>query len=76
MDTMDGLKLQALDLMFGKGSRIGLTVHIHPDGDALGSSVALMRYLRGFRGKEVLPATCWSALTIILPGGPECWRLP
>ena len=54
MGTMDGLKLQALDLMFGKGSRIGLTVHIHPDGDALGSSVALMRYLRGFRGKEVL----------------------
>lgn len=37
---------------------ITLTAHTHPDGDALGSTVALCRYLRACRGKDaaiVLP---------------------
>lgn len=47
-------ELERLDAFFAESSRVGLVVHVHPDGDALGSSVALMRYLRDFRKKEVL----------------------
>lgn len=46
-------ELERLDAFLAESSRVGLAVHVHPDGDALGSSVALMRYLRDFRKKEV-----------------------
>lgn len=54
MNTLDKLMLETLDAMLGESSRTGLVVHIHPDGDALGSAVALLRYLRDFRGREAL----------------------
>lgn len=53
MNTVCKTGMKRLDAFFAESSRVGLLVHVHPDGDALGSSVALMRYLRDFRNKEV-----------------------
>lgn len=64
-------ELQRLDAMFAGSSKIGLAVHVHPDGDALGSSAALLRYLRGFRGKQavlLLPDSYPDYLDFILSG--------
>lgn len=54
MDSSYKSELRRLDALFSGSSRIGLAVHVHPDGDALGSAVALSRYLREFRGKETV----------------------
>lgn len=51
---------------------ITLTAHTHPDGDALGSTVALCRYLRACRGKDaaiVLPDPIPDTIRFILPEG-------
>ena len=37
---------QALAELFEKGRRVALTTHVHPDGDGLGSEVALAHLLR------------------------------
>ena len=71
MRTLDKMKLGQLDALFGAASTVGLTVHVHPDGDALGSAVALARYLRGFRGKTVsilLPDSYPANLEFIMEG--------
>lgn len=53
MKTVGKSEFERLDAMFGAASRVGLAVHVHPDGDALGSALALARYLRNFRGAQV-----------------------
>ena len=42
-----------LDRLTGSSSRIIITVHTHPDGDAIGSGVALLEYLKKVKGKDV-----------------------
>ena len=62
-------ELKRLDALLAGSSRVGLAVHVHPDGDALGSSVALVRYLREFRRKEtvlLLPDTYPDCLGFIV----------
>lgn len=54
MKSLTASELQRLDALFGMSSKIGLTVHIHPDGDALGSGVALLRYLRKYRRRDAV----------------------
>ena len=45
--------LDAVRLQVDKGKRFVVLAHKNPDGDALGSSLALYHYLRSL-GKEVL----------------------
>ena len=42
-----------LDALFGTSRRVCVVSHLHPDGDAIGSSTALVSYLRG-RGADAV----------------------
>lgn len=69
MKTAYKSELQHLDALFSGCRKVGLAVHVHPDGDALGSSVALLRYLRRFRNKEavlLLPDSYPNTLDFVL----------
>ncbi len=60
MNTITGEKLAELDRRISEASAVAVSTHAHPDGDAIGSSTALARYLMG-RGKPVriiLPDPC------------------
>ena len=60
------IKINQLDSLVSGSSRVSVTAHIHPDGDALGSGLALVGYLRECRGKDV---------ALIVPDGvPESLR--
>ncbi len=54
MKTLDRTKLSRLDGYFGRGRRVCIATHQHPDGDAVGSAVALAEYLRELRGCEAV----------------------
>lgn len=43
-------KTAALESLLDRGGKACIAVHTHPDGDALGSGIALKRYLRERRG--------------------------
>lgn len=43
----------ALDSCLGRGGSVVIAIHIHPDGDALGSAIALKEYLGVSRGCSV-----------------------
>lgn len=51
--------------------RICIVTHFHPDGDAIGSSTALMHYLMGCRGKEktsvIFPSPTPDNLSFLIP---------
>ena len=47
-------KTAVLDSLISEASCISATVHIHPDGDALGSGLAMVSYLAGCRGKDAM----------------------
>ena len=51
-ETVTKPKTAALDRLFSMASRISIVAHIHPDGDAVGSSTALCSYLAAKRGKK------------------------
>lgn len=53
MESLDKKMTAALDRLFGLSRRICAVTHLHPDGDALGSSTALVAYLRS-RGAEAV----------------------
>ena len=46
-------KIDKLNSLVSASTRICVTAHIHPDGDALGSGLALVGYLRECRRKDV-----------------------
>lgn len=56
---MEDLKVQQAERLISKASNIVITAHKSPDGDAVGSSLALMHYLNQ-RGKSA---------TVLLPDG-------
>ena len=67
-------KIQHLDNLTGKASRITIAVHTHPDGDAIGSATALSSYLTGCRHKDVVlavPDTVPDSLAFIASGAPD-----
>lgn len=47
-------KIALLDTLISEASCISASVHIHPDGDALGSGLALISYLKSCRGKDAV----------------------
>lgn len=55
MKLLSKCKIQRLDSIFDEPGKVCVVVHPHPDGDALGSGIALRNYLMEFRGqgKEV-----------------------
>ena len=61
-----------LDELFGKARRVCAVSHLHPDGDAVGSLVALVAYLRARCSADVLavvPDACPDSLSFLVPGG-------
>ncbi len=52
MDTVTEEKIAELDRRISEASSVVISTHTHPDGDAVGGSAALARYLAG-RGKGV-----------------------
>ena len=61
MTAFEHSRLVLLDEMLSGSTGAAIVVHSHPDGDALGSSLALMRYLRETKG---------SAARVIVPDRP------
>lgn len=63
-------KLNRLDRIFSDASSAVISTHAHPDGDAMGSSLALARYLRsrGLDVRVILPDPCPETLSFIIDG--------
>ena len=71
-DCIDTGSLRRLDDLLERSVRITVASHTHPDGDALGSASALVRYLRECRGKDavaVLSDTPADTVLPIIPAG-------
>ena len=67
---IDSEGIRILDTLLESGRVVTVTAHTHPDGDALGSVSALVRYLRERRGKDavaVLPDSPASTVRFIVP---------
>ena len=63
--------ITALDTLIAGASKISVSVHIHPDGDALGSGLALVSYLSKLRGKDavlLVPDSVPESLAFMLDG--------
>lgn len=73
MDHLDLHTCALLDEWIDAAGTVTLTAHTFPDGDALGSTVALCRYLRDNRGKDamvVLPNPHPEDIAFIAGGTP------
>ena len=73
MDHLDLHTCALLDEWIDAAGTVTLTAHTFPDGDALGSTVALCRYLRDSRGKDamvVLPNPHPDDIAFIAEGTP------
>lgn len=60
--------IEKLDDIFSGASSAVISTHAHPDGDAIGSSLALTRYLlsRGLKAHVILPDPCPETLSFIV----------
>ena len=54
MRAFDNISLSELDRLLGGREPAVVVVHAHPDGDALGSGMAMVHYLRNMRGRQAL----------------------
>ena len=64
------LDIRHLETFFAEAEDVCIAVHTHPDGDALGSGVAMLEYLRRCRGKRatlLLPDPVAQYLRFLLP---------
>ncbi|MCQ2144764.1 MAG: DHH family phosphoesterase [Bacteroidales bacterium] len=73
MDTLDRQSLARLDELFGKATNVAIVTHVHPDGDALGSSFGLQHYLRsrGVASTVIVPDEVPETLYFVLEGADE-----
>ena len=65
-----GSKLESLKSLLGGASVVSVAAHVHPDGDALGSTAAMCSYLRDVLGKDavgVLPEVPPASISFIIP---------
>ncbi len=65
------LEIGRLETLFAGAERVAIAVHTHPDGDALGSGIALLEYFRRCRGAEarlLLPDAAPASLDFLMPG--------
>ncbi len=60
MKNIPSDKIKELDAIFAKARKAIISTHAHPDGDAIGSSTALLKYLRrrGIDARILLPDPC------------------
>jgi len=63
--------IRKLDVLLDGGNTVTVTAHTHPDGDALGSASALVRYLREKRGKDAVAVLSDTPAATVLPLIPE-----
>lgn len=54
MQALSAQKISTLNSLIDKADTISIVTHTHPDGDALGSGLAVKLYLEQLRGKKVL----------------------
>ena len=67
MNILDQRDISSLTRLIGDASNVTIIVHIHPDGDAVGSGIAMLAYLSSI-GKDavlVLPDSCPASLTFL-----------
>ena len=64
-DCIDMESVRRLDVLLGKCDTVTVTAHTHPDGDALGSTAALVSYLRTCRGKDAVIVLCDSPASTV-----------
>ena len=72
MQMMDTYRVEELAVLFREAREIGIVTHTHPDGDAMGSTLALYHFLSEKMGKKaypVIPDSCPSSLDFIVPEG-------
>ncbi len=63
-------KIEVFKTLLDGASAVTVAAHVHPDGDALGSTVAMCSYLRDIMGKDavvVLPETPPESIRFIIP---------
>lgn len=63
--------IQALSELLSTARKVCIVVHTHPDGDAIGSGLAFMHYLREVQGKDaclVIPDEAPSTLSFLTSG--------
>lgn len=73
MEIFDSKDIMILDDLIEKSSRIVISTHINPDGDAAGSSLGLLSYLKG-RGKNatvIFPTPLPDNLAFMIPEDME-----
>lgn len=73
MEIFDTKDILILDDLIEKSSRIVISTHINPDGDAAGSSLGLLAYLKG-RGKDatvIFPTPLPDNLRFMIPEDME-----
>lgn len=65
---LDSTRLDMLDTFFAEAEKVGIIVHTHPDGDAMGSSAALCEYLCRETAADVMivtPDRCPATLAFV-----------
>ena len=70
MQALIPTDIQQLEACFAAARRVSIVVHVHPDGDAIGSGTAMLTYLRECRGLEarlLLPDAAPASLNFALP---------
>lgn len=68
-------KLESLKALLDGTGKVSVIAHVHPDGDAAGSTAAMCLYLRENLGKDaavVLPETLPDSIRFIMPGSVPC----
>lgn len=73
MKAIDIHNINRLYGLFGKGTDIVLVAHIHPDGDAIGSTLAMRAYLEtlGCNATVIYPEPVPVTLSFVADGVPE-----
>ena len=70
---LSGHKINKLDGIIRSSSSAAIVVHTHPDGDALGSGIALRHWLeenRSVKARLIIPDTLPRTLDFLLEGEP------
>lgn len=68
-------KLESLKALLDGAGKVSVIAHVHPDGDAAGSSAAMCLYLRENLGKDawvVLPEVLPDSIRFIVPESVPC----
>ncbi len=72
--TLRAVDIALFDRLTGEASTITITVHTHPDGDAIGSGTAMLAYLTRTLGKDavlIVPDAAPDTLSFVTKGVPS-----